>query len=134
MASKLVTRPRSGTQGRPGPPASGSAVQRNGGCYSYLSVVRCLDRHVGPPQLGDLMSGGSAAVESGKQLRDEVVAIGEALGLVAATEVKVGRRIWGSRRSIDVVLSQPDTGLRIPHPSSNSETLPLLSTPPTGGQ
>lgn len=59
------------------------------------------------------MSGGSAAVESGKQLRDEVVAIGEALGLVAATEVKVGRRIWGSRRSIDVVLSQPDTGLRL---------------------
>jgi hypothetical protein len=50
------------------------------------------------------MSGKAKAVENGNQLRDAVAAIGTELGLVADIEVKVGRRIWGAKRSIDVVL------------------------------
>lgn len=36
--------------------------------------------------------------------------IGQGLGLQARTEVRVGRRLWGAQRCIDVVLTQGDTG------------------------
>jgi hypothetical protein len=55
------------------------------------------------------MSGKAKAVENGNQLRDAVAAIGVELGLDADIEVKVGRRIWGAKRSIDVVLKDRDT-------------------------
>ena len=53
--------------------------------------------------------GKSKAVASGKELRDEVADIGRALGLLAETEVSVGRRLWGAKRRIDVVLKHPET-------------------------
>ena len=55
------------------------------------------------------MSGKAKAVENGNQLRDAVVIVGEALGLDADIEVAVGRRIWGAKRRIDVVLKDPVT-------------------------
>ena len=55
------------------------------------------------------MPGKAAAVHSGNELRDQVAAIGVELGLEAQIEVAVGRRVWGARRRIDVVLKEPDT-------------------------
>lgn len=55
------------------------------------------------------MPGKSKAVESGNQLRDKVAAIGQGLELVVEIEVSVGRRIWGAKRRIDVVLKHPET-------------------------
>jgi len=50
------------------------------------------------------MPGKAKAVESGNELRDRVAALGATLGLEADTEVSVGRRVWGAKRKIDVVL------------------------------
>lgn len=55
------------------------------------------------------MPGKSTAVLSGNDLRDRVADVGRALGLEVATEVAVGRRVWGARRKIDVVLKHPET-------------------------
>ena len=55
------------------------------------------------------MSGGDVAVASGNLLKKEVVDLGERLGLSTAEEVAVGRRLWGSKRRIDVVLTHVDT-------------------------
>jgi len=55
------------------------------------------------------MAGKAQAVESGNILRDRVAAVGESLGLEADMEVSVGRRIWGARRRIDVVLKDRTT-------------------------
>jgi hypothetical protein len=56
------------------------------------------------------MPGGASAVRNGHELRDAVVAIGERRGLLARTEVRVGRRLWGAQRCIDAVLTRPETG------------------------
>jgi len=55
------------------------------------------------------MPGKSKAVESGNELRDAVADLGRAMGLDAEIEVAVGRRIWGAKRRIDVVLKHPET-------------------------
>ncbi len=55
------------------------------------------------------MPGKTTAVESGRDLQMRVADLGRALGLNVQTEVAVGRRIWGARRRIDVVLKHPDT-------------------------
>ncbi len=55
------------------------------------------------------MAGKGKAVSSGNLLRDAVVEVGAGLGLDTNIEVKVGRRIWGARRSIDVVLKDSAT-------------------------
>ena len=56
------------------------------------------------------MAGKATAVQSGTDLRQKVVDIGRELGLNVRTEVRVGRRLWGAVRSIDVVLTRTDTG------------------------
>ena len=38
-----------------------------------------------------------------------MIRIGEVLGLETRRQVRVGRRIWGAERRIDVVLRHPDT-------------------------
>ncbi|NPA31313.1 MAG: hypothetical protein GXO37_04870 [Chloroflexi bacterium] len=53
------------------------------------------------------MSGGSEAVHSGRELRDRVVQLAASLGLEVQTEVPVGRRIYGKRRRIDIVVRKP---------------------------
>jgi hypothetical protein len=55
------------------------------------------------------MSGGELAVASGTHLKKMVVALGESLALLAKEEVPVGRRLWGSKRRIDVVLTHRDS-------------------------
>jgi hypothetical protein len=59
------------------------------------------------------MAGKGTAVKSGNELKRIVAEIGESLGLDAKLEVKVGRRIWGAVRHIDVVLTDPMTRQRI---------------------
>ncbi|NKC13453.1 MAG: hypothetical protein GKR94_15045 [Gammaproteobacteria bacterium] len=53
------------------------------------------------------MPGGATAVHNGAELRDPVASLGESLGSIAETQVRAGRRIWGARRNIDVVLRHP---------------------------
>jgi len=55
------------------------------------------------------VAGKAKAVKSGADLRDQVAELAERLGLEASKEVTVGRRIWGARRRIDVVLRHPAT-------------------------
>ncbi len=55
------------------------------------------------------MPGRSKAVASGRELSEKVAALGRGLGLDVETEVSVGRRVWGARRRIDVVLKHPET-------------------------
>ncbi len=55
------------------------------------------------------MAGKARAVASGAELRDQVADLGTSLGLDAETEVVVGRRVWGARRRIDVVLRHSET-------------------------
>lgn len=59
------------------------------------------------------MAGKSAAVKNGDELKYAVAQIGKSLALEAKTEVKVGRRVWGAKRSIDVVLTNPTTRTRL---------------------
>lgn len=59
------------------------------------------------------MPGKSKAVASGHKLRDEVAALGRELGLNVQTEVSVGRRVWGARRNIDVVLKHRETRISL---------------------
>ena len=56
------------------------------------------------------MAGRATAVRNGQELRSAVVELGRRLGLQAKTEVRVGRRLWGAQRCIDVVLTREDTG------------------------
>jgi hypothetical protein len=53
------------------------------------------------------MAGGAQAVSAGSDLVSAVIALGEGLGLQAREQVRVGRRIWGAVRQIDVVLTNP---------------------------
>lgn len=55
------------------------------------------------------MPGKAKAVESGHDLEAAVAQIGCALGLEVERQVAVGRRIWGARRQIDVVLKYRET-------------------------
>lgn len=59
------------------------------------------------------MAGKAKAVNNGNKLQDDVIRLGESLGLKAEKEVKVGRRIWGAKRYIDVVLTHSDTRIKI---------------------
>lgn len=55
------------------------------------------------------MPGKVKAVESGRDLQERVAEMGEILELLVRLEVPVGRRLWGARRRIDVVLRDPNT-------------------------
>jgi hypothetical protein len=55
------------------------------------------------------LPGRGTAVASGAALRDRVIDLCISLGLEARKEVKLGRRLWGAVRSIDVVITDPDT-------------------------
>lgn len=55
------------------------------------------------------MAGKKTAIKNGVQLKHEVLAIAKLLQLRAREEVKVGRRLWGAIRTIDVVLTDPKT-------------------------
>ena len=44
---------------------------------------------------------------SGRDLEQQVAELGRSLGLDVRTQVRVGRRLWGAVREIDVVLTEP---------------------------
>ncbi len=50
------------------------------------------------------MAGLGTAVKSGQELEARVIALGERLGLDARRQVRVGKRLWGAERVIDVIL------------------------------
>jgi hypothetical protein len=53
------------------------------------------------------MAGTAAAVGSGGELERKVGDLARSLGLDAAMQVRVGRRVWGAERFIDVVITNP---------------------------
>ncbi len=59
------------------------------------------------------MPGRSTAVRNGDDLKSAVAELGRELGLEVRTEARVGRRIWGAQRRIDVVMTHPNTRLRL---------------------
>jgi hypothetical protein len=59
------------------------------------------------------MPGRAIAVSNGTSLRNAVVTLAEGLGLKTDVEVDVGRRLWGARRKIDVVVTDPATRRRL---------------------
>jgi len=58
------------------------------------------------------MTGGAAAVISGKALEMQVQLLAESLGLETKSQLRVGRRIWGAERKIDLIL-RDQTGRRL---------------------
>lgn len=59
------------------------------------------------------MPGKKLAVESGEELKALVIGVARDLGLDVKSEVYLGRRLWGARRRIDVVLKHPETRLSL---------------------
>ncbi len=59
------------------------------------------------------MSGRAAAPSGGEALELQVVALAERLGLEVRRQVKVGRRLWGAERRIDVVATEPVSRRRL---------------------
>ncbi|MEM4204879.1 MAG: hypothetical protein QXS54_12495 [Candidatus Methanomethylicaceae archaeon] len=59
------------------------------------------------------MPGKGTAPKSGDELKRNVVALAQRMGLKADTEVKAARRLWGQRRYIDVVITDEKTGKRL---------------------
>jgi hypothetical protein len=56
------------------------------------------------------MPGGAKANLSGSRLAKMVTELGKRLGLEAREQYKVGRRLWGAGRRIDVILRNPKDG------------------------
>ncbi len=56
------------------------------------------------------MAGKGTAPHSGDELKRKVAALGRELGLKVQTEVTAARRLWGSKRRIDVVFTHEKTG------------------------
>ena len=78
------------------------------------------------------MPGRAQAVSSGKDLEDRIAYLGKNLGLIVQRQVNVGKRLWGAKRQIDVILTHPDTRQRIGleckyqgGPGSADEKIPL---------
>ncbi|MBI2896625.1 MAG: hypothetical protein HYY06_23915 [Deltaproteobacteria bacterium] len=55
------------------------------------------------------MAGLARAVESGTKLQEAVVELSRRLGLDVREQVRVGRRLWGSERKIDVIVSHRES-------------------------
>jgi len=50
------------------------------------------------------MPGRASATSAGKALEQDVLNLAESLGLEVRQQVKVGRRVWGAERKIDLIL------------------------------
>lgn len=57
------------------------------------------------------MAGKSSAVRTGAELESQVAEIVQSLGLEVERQVRVGRRIWGAERRIDIIAK--DKGTRV---------------------
>lgn len=56
------------------------------------------------------MAGGAKAVSSGSALAKQVCRLARKLGLEATEQYGVGKRLWGAKRKIDVILKSPTSG------------------------
>ncbi len=54
------------------------------------------------------MPGRGAAPTSGQHLEDKVADLARRLGLEARSQVRVGKRLWGADRVIDLILTEPN--------------------------
>ena len=52
------------------------------------------------------MAGGEVAVTSGNELEQRVVSLATRLGLQVRRQVRVGKRIWGADRYIDLAITE----------------------------
>lgn len=59
------------------------------------------------------MPGRGKAVASGRLLEEAVEALAQDLKLQSRRQYKLGRRIWGAERRIDVVLTEPGSRRRL---------------------
>lgn len=59
------------------------------------------------------MPGRASAPTSGRILEDEVAKLAGTLALEVLRQVRVGRRIWGAERRIDLVLRDQNSGRRL---------------------
>jgi hypothetical protein len=59
------------------------------------------------------MPGGKYAVHSGRELQAKVAEIAGKLALEVKMEVMLGRRLWGAKRKIDLVVKHPETRLSL---------------------
>lgn len=59
------------------------------------------------------LPGRGYAVTTGQGLVSQVIRVAEKLELEYQEQVKVGRRLWGAVRNIDVVLTHPDSKQRL---------------------
>lgn len=59
------------------------------------------------------MPGRAAAPISGRALEDAVAALATRLGLRVHRQLRVGRRIWGAERRIDLILDHQPSGRRL---------------------
>jgi hypothetical protein len=57
--------------------------------------------------------GRAYAVSTGQGLVNRVIELADKLSLDYQEQVKVGRRLWGAVRNIDVVLTHPESRLRL---------------------
>ena len=55
------------------------------------------------------MPGGTTSSRAGRGLVEEAIAVAHSLRLETQTEVRVGRRLWGAVRRIDLVVSDRST-------------------------
>ena len=60
-----------------------------------------------------MVPGKAYAVTTGQGLVERVTELAGRLGLEYQEQVKVGRRLWGAVRNIDVVLTHPESRLRL---------------------
>lgn len=59
------------------------------------------------------MPGGRRSTEAGTAFREKVAELALSLRLVVDREVAVGRRLWGSQRIIDLILTDPSSQRRL---------------------
>ncbi len=59
------------------------------------------------------MPGRATAPESGKLLELAAQKVAEGLSLEVLSQVRVGRRVWGAERRIDLVVRQKESGRRL---------------------
>ena len=78
------------------------------------------------------MPGKKTASKTGKELENEVLDLAKSLGLMVKRQVAVGRRIWGPKRKIDLVVWK-DPGQRLgieckfqKDPGTAEEKIPTL--------
>ena len=59
------------------------------------------------------MPGRATAPESGKQLELAAQKVAEGLDLEVLSQVRVGRRVWGAERRIDLIVRPKESGRRL---------------------